>query len=135
MPIASDLFDELFVLELANNHWGNLNRGLRIVKDFSTIVRYHGIKAAIKLQFRDTDTFIRRDFRDRSDVRYIKKTLDTRLRKQDFEVLTEAVRRSGCIRMATPFDETSVDVCVQLGIQIIKVGSSDVTDWVLLEKI
>ena len=36
--------------------------------------------------------------------------------------------------MATPFDESSVDLCVELGIQIIKVASSDINDWVLLEK-
>ncbi|HZT05922.1 MAG TPA: N-acetylneuraminate synthase family protein [Chloroflexota bacterium] len=135
MPVASDLFDELFVLELANNHWGDVNRGLKIIKDFSTIVRYHGVKAAIKLQFRDVDSFIHKDFLHRTDVRYIKKTLDTRMCKQDFATLVEAIRRYGCLRMATPFDEASVDLCVQLGIQIIKVGSSDVTDWVLLEKI
>ncbi len=135
MPVASDLFDELFVLELANNHWGNVDRGLRIIKDFSTVVRYHGMKAAIKLQFRNVDTFIHKDFRHRSDVRYIKKTLDTRLCQQDFATLCEATRRNGCVRMATPFDEDSVDMSVALGIQIIKVGSSDVTDWVLLEKI
>jgi N-acetylneuraminate synthase len=135
MPIASDLFDELFVLELANNHWGDLSRGLRIIKDFSTVVRYHGVKAAIKLQFRDVDTFVHKDFINRTDNRYIKKTLDTRMDKDDFATLTEAVRRNGCVRMATPFDESSVDMCVELGIQIIKIGSSDVTDWVLLEKI
>ena len=37
--------------------------------------------------------------------------------------------------MATPFDEKSVDLCQELGIEIIKIASSDVTDWVLLEKI
>jgi len=39
------------------------------------------------------------------------------------------------VRVATPFDEKSVDLCVELGIEIIKVASSDVTDWPLLEKI
>ncbi len=135
MPIQSDLFEDLFVLELANNHWGDLNRGIRIVKDFSTVVRYHGLKAAIKLQFRDVDTFIHKDFRHRSDIRYVKKTLDTRMCKEHFAILLETIRRNGCVRMATPFDEASVDMCVELGVQIIKIGSSDVTDWVLLEKI
>ncbi len=51
--INRDIFDELFVLELANNHWGDVNRGLRIVKEFSTVVRYNDVRAAIKLQFRD----------------------------------------------------------------------------------
>lgn len=131
----SHIFEDLFVLELANNHWGKLDRGLKIVTDFSRIVRFNNVKAAIKLQFRDVDAFIHRDFRHRQDIRYIKKTVDTRLEKNDFAVLVEAIRKSGCIPMATPFDEKSVDLCVELGIDIIKLASSDLNDWVLIEKI
>ena len=133
--INRDIFDELFVLELANNHWGDINRGLRIVKEFATVVRYNNMRAAIKLQFRDVDNFIHKDFRNRADIRYVKKTLDTQMSREDFATLVEAIRRGGCLRMATPFDEASVDMCVELGIDIIKIGSSDITDWVLLEKI
>ena len=133
--INRDVFDELFVLELANNHWGDIERGLRIVKEFATVVRYNNMRAAIKLQFRDVDNFIHKDFRNRADIRYIKKTLDTQMSRDDFATLVEAIRRGGCLRMATPFDEASVEMCVELGIDIIKIGSSDVTDWVLLEKI
>jgi sialic acid synthase SpsE len=133
--INRDVFDELFVLEMANNHWGEVARGLRIVKEFSQVVRYNSIRAAIKLQLRDVETFIHKDFRHRKDIRYIQKTLDTRLSKEDFGRLVDAIRRANCLRMATPFDEASVDLCVELGIQIIKVASSDITDWVLLEKI
>jgi sialic acid synthase SpsE len=133
--IQRDIFHELFVLELANNHWGDLERGLKIVKDFATVVRYNNVRAAIKLQFRDVDSFIHKDFRHRQDIRYIKKTMDTRMSKEDIAELVEAIRRNNCLRMATPFDEKSVDLCQELGIEIIKVASSDVTDWVLLEKI
>lgn len=133
--IDRDIFNELFVLELANNHWGDFNRGLKIIKDFSTVVRYNNVHAAIKLQFRDVDSFIHKDFRHRTDLRYIKKTLDTKLSREELGELVEATRRNGCVRMATPFDESSVDLCVELGIQIIKVASSDITDWELLEKI
>lgn len=129
------LFDGLFVLELANNHWGRLDRGLRIVTDFARVVRFNNVKAAIKLQFRDVDSFIHKDFRDRQDIRYIKKTMDTRLSKEDYRTLVDHVRTSGCIRMSTPFDEASVDMCVELGIEIIKIASSDLNDWVLIEKI
>jgi len=133
--INRDIFDELFVLELANNHWGDVNRGLRIVKEFSTVVRYNDVRAAIKLQFRDLDTFVHKDFRHREDIRYIKKTLDTRLSRDEMATLVEAVRRNNCIRLATPFDEASVDFCEDVGIEIIKVASSDITDWPLLERI
>jgi N-acetylneuraminate synthase len=133
--INRDIFEELFILELANNHWGNIERGLKIIKEFGTVVRYNDVRAGIKLQLRDVDTFIHKDFLNRDDIRYIKKTLDTRLSREDFAQLVEAIRRNNCVRVATPFDEKSVEYCVELGIEIIKVGSSDVTDWPLLEKI
>jgi sialic acid synthase SpsE len=131
----SDVFDELFVLELANNHWGKLDRGLKIVDEFSRIVRFNSVRAAIKLQLRDVDHFIHKDFRDRSDIRYIKKTLDTRMSADDYAKLVEAIQKSGCITCATPFDERSVDLATELGIQILKVASSDINDWFLIEKI
>lgn len=130
-----DFFEDLFVLELANNHWGKLDRGLEIIKQFSRIIRFNNVRAAIKLQFRDIDNFIHKDFRDRSDIRYIKKTMDTKLGFDDFVLIVEAIRKGGCIPMATPFDESSVDMCVALDIKIIKIGSSDLNDWFLIEKI
>jgi N-acetylneuraminate synthase len=129
------IFEELFVLEMASNHWGSLERGLKIVKDFSRIVRHNGVRCAIKLQFRDVDNFIHRDFHGRQDIRYIKKTLDTRMSKEDMAQLVEAVRKNNCLRMATPFDEASVDLCSELEVSIIKIASSDVNDWPLVEKI
>lgn len=131
----SEIFEDLFVLELANNHEGCLERGLRIVTSFSRIVRFNNVKAAIKLQLRDVDAFIHKDFRHRADIRYIKRTLDTRLTKSEYATLTAAIRRAGCIPMATPFDEVSVDLCVELGIEMIKIASSDINDWLLIEKI
>jgi sialic acid synthase SpsE len=133
--INRDIFEDLFVLELANNHWGDVQRGLKIIKEFGTVVRYNDVHAAIKMQFRDVDTFIHKDFLARDDIRYIKKTLDTRLSREDLAVLVEAVRRNNCVRLVTPFDEKSVELCMELGVEIIKVASSDVTDWPLLEKI
>jgi len=129
------IFEDLFVLELANNHGGRLERGLRIITDFSRIVRFNNVRAAIKLQLRDVDSFIHKDFRDRHDLRYIKKTIDTRLDKQDYVTLVQAIRKSNCILMATPFDESAVDLCVELGIDILKLASSDLNDWILIEKI
>ncbi len=130
-----NIFDELFVLELANNHLGKLERGMKIVSDFAKVVRYNNVRAAIKLQLRDVDNFIHKDFRDRTDIRYVKKTMDTRMSRDDFATLCEHIRKSGCLRMATPFDEKSVDLCVELDCDIIKIASSDLNDWVLIEKI
>ncbi len=130
-----DIFEDLFVLEMANNHLGNVERGLKIITDYGRIVRFNNMRAAIKLQFRDVDTFIHKDFQNHTDIRYIKKTMDTRMSEEDFAILVNAIRKNGCISMATPFDEKSVDMCVNLGVQILKIASSDLNDWFLIEKI
>ena len=130
-----DLFENLFVLELANNHWGSLERGLKIIRDHSAIVRFNNVKAAIKLQFRDVDEFIHPEFRGNQDFRYVKKTEDTKLSHDDFAKMVEEIKYRSCIPMATPFDEASVDLCVEFDMPIIKIASSDVNDWALIEKI
>lgn len=131
----TNIFHDLFVLELANNHLGNLERGLRIIAEFAQVVRFNNVRATIKLQLRDVDTFIHKDFRERTDLRYIKKTLDTRLSRADMATLVAAVREQGCLTSATPFDEASVDLCEELNLDMIKLASSDINDWFLIERI
>jgi sialic acid synthase SpsE len=133
--MRASVFDNLFVLEMANNHWGDVNRGLKIIADYAKVVRYNNVRAAMKFQFRDVDSFIHKDFRHRTDIRYIKKTLDTQVSWADYHKMVTAVRNSSMISMATPFDETAVEKCVEFGIQIIKIASSDIKDWFLIEKI
>jgi N-acetylneuraminate synthase len=133
--MSSEIFEDLFVLEMASNHQGKLARGLDIVHQYAQIVRFNNVRAAIKLQFRDLDNFIHKDFVDRNDIRYVQRVNSTKLSKEDFSTLVETIRRSGCIPMATPFDEKSVDWCVEFNMPIIKVASADSNDWLLLEKI
>jgi sialic acid synthase SpsE len=99
------IFEDLFVLEMASNHQGSLDRGLQIISAFSKVVRFNNIRAAIKLQFRDIDNFVHKDFIGRDDIRYVKRLADTKMSKENFAVLVEAIRKSGCIPMSTPFDE------------------------------
>ncbi|HUB67889.1 MAG TPA: N-acetylneuraminate synthase family protein [Candidatus Methylacidiphilales bacterium] len=129
------IFEDLFVLEMANNHYGSLERALNIVREYSRIVRFNNVRAAIKFQLRDVDNFIHKDFRGRTDIRYVKKTLDTQMPHANFVALADAIKKAGCIPMATPFDERSVDFCVELALPIIKLASSDVNDWELIERI
>lgn len=133
--IERDFFEDLFVLEMANNHLGSVERGLKIIDAYSRVVRFNNVRASLKLQLRNVDTFIHKDFRSRTDIRYIKKTLDTRLTPDEIATLVDAIRKSGCIPMATAFDEASVDLCVELGLPVLKVASADLNDWFLLEKI
>jgi len=132
--IDKDIFEDLFVLEMANNHLGGVERGLKIIQEFAQVVRFNNVRATIKLQFRDVQKFVHRDYLN-SNERYISKTLRTALTDDEYATLVKAIRQAGCIPTATPFDERSVDLCVELGLPIIKVASSDLNDWMLLERI
>ena len=135
MKAENKIFEELFVLEMANNHWGDLHRGKKLIRDYARVVRKNNVKAAIKLQFRDVPNFIHKDFVGREDLRYIWKTEKTQLTKEQHSVLVDEIKKNGCIAMATAFDERAVEWCVELDIEIIKVASSDINDWFLLQKI
>lgn len=130
-----NIFEDLFILELANNHWGCLDRGIKIIDAYAEIIKKNKIKAAIKLQFRDVPHFIHADFLHRSDLRYVHKTQKTALGFQDFKILINHIKAHGIIPMATPFDEESVRWCEILNLPIIKIASSDINDWPLLNKI
>jgi len=142
---GNKIFENLFILELANNHWGSLERGKKIVREFAKVVKENKVKASIKLQFRDVDNFIHKDFKEEGlgeDImnlkkrsRYIQKTSKTKLTYNEFKELIEYIKKHDCIPMATPFDEKSVDWCVEMNLPIIKIASSDINDWVLLNKI
>ena len=95
--IDKDVFEDLFVLEMANNHLGSVERGLKIIQEFAQIVRFNNVRASIKLQFRDVENFIHKDFQGRTDLRYVKKTLDTRLTDDQYAALVKAIRQAGCI--------------------------------------
>lgn len=133
--ISREIFEDLFVLEMTNNHLGSLERGLEIVRQHSRVVRFNNIRAAIKLQFRDIGTFIHKDFKNRTDLRYVRRITETQISKEGYAVLVEAIRKSGCIPLATPFDEKSVDWCVEFDMPIIKIASADSNDWMLIERI
>ena len=133
--VNSDIFSDLFVLEAANNHWGQVERGKKIIQQFGAIVRHNNVKAAIKFQIRDVVNFIHPSFKGNQEIRYIKKTEATRLSHDEYAQLAAATKQVGCIAMATPFDEASVDLCVELEFPLIKIASSDINDWPLLEKI
>jgi sialic acid synthase SpsE len=133
--INQDPFEDLFVLEMTNNHQGRLDRALAIVRAHSRVVRFNGVRAAIKLQFRDTERFVHPAFRDRTDIRYIRRVMETRLSNDEYRTIVEHIRKNGCIPMATPFDERSVDLCEELELPIIKIASADSNDWMLVERI
>ena len=78
----SKLPNNLFVLEMANNHMGDIQHGVELIKAFGLVCRkYPHFKFAFKLQYRDLDTFIHPDLKDRMDIKYIKRFAATLLAK------------------------------------------------------
>ncbi len=129
------VFTGLFTYDLANNHQGDLEHGLRIIREIGRVNAAAGARGAFKFQFRQLETFIHPDYRERQDVKHIPRFMGTALKKKDYARLTAAVRENGMYTMATPFDEESVDLIAELGIEIIKIASCSAADWPLLEKV
>ena len=61
--------------------------------------------------------------------------MKTKLTYDEFKELIDYIKKHDCIPMSTPFDEKSVDWCVQMNLSLIKIASSDINDWLLLNKI
>jgi len=128
-------FKNLFVLDLANNHQGSLEHGLRVVREIGAAVRASGAKAALKFQFRQLDSFVHPAHQKGSEHKQVKRFLGTKLDGKDFATLLDEVRKQGMLTMCTPFDEASVDVISENDYDIIKVASCSARDWPLLEKV
>jgi N-acetylneuraminate synthase len=91
--------------------------------------------AAIKLQFRNADTIIHKDYKGRTDIRYVHRTEARILSNKAYRILVDEIRAQGMITMSTPFDEESVDFSEDLEIDIIKIASFDLNDWPLVYKV
>lgn len=128
-------FGELFVLEVANNHQGSVEHGLKIISEHGEVVRRHGVRAGVKFQFRDLDTFIHADAVAERTNKHVSRFLDTRMTIEHFDKLLGAARAEGLLGVCTPFDEVSVGHIVDMGFDIIKVASCSARDWPLLEEI
>lgn len=128
-------FDQLFVLDMANNHQGDVEHGLRIIRETAEIIREKGVRASIKLQFRDLDTFIHPDFTEADEPKHIKRFLGTRMSWDDFKRLVDEVHAQGMVTMATPFDEASIEQIKSMGVDIIKIASCSAGDRPLIDAI
>jgi sialic acid synthase SpsE/mannose-6-phosphate isomerase-like protein (cupin superfamily) len=112
-----------------------VEHGLRIIREVHEVCRDFPFTFAFKFQYRDLDTFIHPDFRNRSDIKYVKRFSETRLGEDEFLKLRDELRRLGFVAICTAFDEPSVDLVVKHGFDVLKIGSCSFTDWPLLEKI
>ena len=131
--MKNNIFNDLFVLDLANNHFGDVGHAKKIISHFSKIVNKKKIKATIKFQFRDLESFIHKDFIN-SDEKYVKRFMSTRLEDNNFKKLFTHIKKHKLLTSCTPFDEKSVDLIEKMKFDFIKIASVSSLDFNLLEK-
>jgi sialic acid synthase SpsE/quercetin dioxygenase-like cupin family protein len=120
---------------MANNHMGSFDHGLRIIDAMSEVSKDFPFNFAVKLQYRDLDTLVHRDYRTRFDLKFVKRFSETRLSWDDYRRLKDAITDHGFVSICTPSDENAVDRVEEHGFDIIKTASCGLTDWPLLERI
>ncbi|NQT30031.1 MAG: N-acetylneuraminate synthase family protein [Candidatus Saganbacteria bacterium] len=128
-------FNKLFIFEMANNHMGDVEHGLKVINEIKDVCAGFDFKFAFKFQYRQLDTFIHPEFKDRKDIKYVKRFSETKLSRADFLRLKEEVIKAGFVAVCTPFDEASVDLIEKHNFDIIKIASCSFSDWPLLERI
>ena len=122
------------VLEIANNHMGDFKHGKRLILALSKVVRAYTdiFDFGIKFQFRELDTFIHPDHRG-SSLKYVKRFEETILSNEEWQDLFSLVKMEEFTLVATPFDESSVQKCIENNVDIIKIASCSLADWPLIE--
>jgi len=128
-----------FIFEMANNHQGDVQHGLSIIRAISKIIKSRNIQGAIKFQFRQLDNllhpgFLDSDFKEYSN-KHVKRFVETRLNYKDYKLMANEALKNKLIPIATPFDEHSVDWCDTLDFPVIKIASSSANDWPLLHRV
>lgn len=130
----------LFFLDMANSHQGSVEHGSNIIARVADVTKRTGARAMVKLQFRDLETFLHPADQMPLDgeeplSRHSRRFRETALTKREFAELVRCARSHDLPVYATPFDEASVDMCEELGFDVIKVGSCSAYDWPLLRKV
>tara|TARA_E500000331_G_scaffold358567_1_gene426718 strand:- start:395 stop:1858 length:1464 start_codon:yes stop_codon:yes gene_type:complete len=123
-----------YIFEMANNHQGSVAHAKKIVDEFAQVAKETGVNAAVKLQFRQLDSFVHEDFKT-SDLKFVKRFNSTRLSKDQFGEIVEHIRSSDLSVVATPFDNESLPWFDELNVPIVKVASCSIDDWPLLNEI
>ncbi len=125
----------MFVFEMANNHMGIVEHGIRIVRAIHEVCRDFPFTFAVKLQYRNIETFIHPDYQARSDLKFVKRFTETRLSWEQYKAIKDEIVACGFLAICTPWDEISVERIVEHGFDYLKIPSCYFTDWPLIERI
>ena len=135
MKNKNKIFEDLFVLDLANNHFGDFSHAKKIINLFSQITKKNKLKATIKFQFRDLSTFIHPSQLNNKNNKYVKRFSSTKMSFDNFTKLSKLIKSKNMLTSCTPFDENSVDVIEKMKFNFLKIASVSSNDWSLLERV
>ena len=100
---------DLIVLEIANNHMGDVNHGVNLIDTFSKICnKFKHLNFAFKMQYRDLETFIHKSVQNDLNNHYVKRFSETKLTESNFNKLVQKIQSNGYQSMVTPFDNNSL---------------------------
>ncbi len=122
------------ILEIANNHMGDVAHGKKIIKSFYSITKQfkNEIEFIVKYQYRDSKTFIHQ--KSDKQNKFVKRFSETFLTDAQWKNLLNYTRKyfkTAC----TPFDEISAKKVFSQKYDYVKIASCSSTDWPLVEKI
>jgi sialic acid synthase SpsE/mannose-6-phosphate isomerase-like protein (cupin superfamily) len=126
-------FEDLCILDLANNHFGSVKHAKNIINSFAKIVKKRKINTAIKFQFRDLDNFIHKNY-VHSEEKYIKRFLETKLSDASFRKIFSFIKSKKIKVACTPFDENSITKIEKLNFDYLKIASVSALDFSLHER-
>jgi sialic acid synthase SpsE/mannose-6-phosphate isomerase-like protein (cupin superfamily) len=127
-----------FIWDLANNHIGSVDHGIQIIKEVGEVCKPYKdmFNFIFKFQYRDImGSFIHPDYKDRLDIKYVKRFQESYLTEGQFAVLKKVIEDMGFMTACTPFDEPSVDVIEKQNFDFIKIASVSCADFPLLERV
>ena len=123
----------LVILEIANNHMGDLQHFKKIINTYHNLTKQFKdkIEFAIKFQYRNLDTFINSKYK-KSSHKGVQRFETTILSENEWRHVIKHCRSKFKL-ICTPFDEPSIDKVLRDKFDILKIASCSANDWPLLE--
>src|SRR5581483_10823973 len=94
----------LFIFEMANNHMGRVDHALAIIDALHAVARDFPFACAVKLQYRSIEDCIHPAYRDRYDLKFVKRFSETRLSWEQYKQIKDAIIEAGFLAICTPWD-------------------------------
>ena len=131
--MKNNYYNELMVLDIANNHFGDVKHAKKIIDKFSKIIKKYKLNATFKFQFRDLDTFIHKDSKA-SGEKYVKRFMSTKLSLNQFSDINSYIKKKKIKTACTPFDENSIANIEKLKFDYLKIASVSALDFNIHER-